>query len=224
MTSTRPHLDWEIIYQQSETVWGEKPDLLLMEYAAQIPMGQVLDLGMGEGRNALYFAYRGYPVRGVDLAPTAVEHCRERAQALNIPIQTEINNMLDVTIDPDSLTLAISTMCLQFVKQSEAHQIIQRIKQGLKVDGMVYLTMFSTDEPRYATLKQTDEEVDGEPNTFYLANRDTYVHFFEQSEILELFHDFQLLHVAQSISLDPGHPGVQEPHYHGILTYLGRKR
>jgi tellurite methyltransferase len=213
--------DWEALYQQDESVWGEKPDDLLREYAPQVAMGQVLDLGMGEGRNALYFARLGYVVRGVDIAQTAIDHCLARAKALNLTMQAEVGNIVDVVIEPNSLTLAISTMCLQFMKPSESTKVMQTIRDGLQPGGLVYLTMFSTDEPGYARLKQSSPEV--EPRTFYREAIQSYVHFFEHDEVLNQFPDFRLLYCSRATKLDPGHPGAPEPHYHGIITYVGQK-
>ncbi|MBC8170904.1 MAG: class I SAM-dependent methyltransferase [Anaerolineae bacterium] len=213
--------NWEALYQQDESVWGEKPDDLLREYAPLVAMGQVLDLGMGEGRNALYFARHGYAVRGVDIAQTAIDHCLARAKALNVTMQAEIGNIVEIGIEPNSLTLAISTMCLQFMKQSESAKVMATMREGLQPGGLVYLTMFSTGEPAYARLKQSSPEI--EPNTFYREASNSYVHFFEQDEVLNQFPDFKLLYCSKAIKLDTGHPGALEPHYHGIITYVGQK-
>jgi hypothetical protein len=51
----------------------------------------------------------------------------------------------------------------------------------------------------------------------------SYVHFFEKDEILSAFDDFKLYYFAQTLELDSAHPGVPHEHYHGILTYIGRK-
>jgi cyclopropane fatty-acyl-phospholipid synthase-like methyltransferase len=184
-------------------------------------MGQVLDLGMGEGRNALFFAKRGYPVRGIDLAPTAVQKCREQAALLNVPIQAEVGTIVDADIPPQSHLLVISTMALQFIKRCESQALLERVKLGLMDGGFVYLTVFSTEDPSYLRVKQSSQEI--EPNTFYHEARQQVVHFFEKDEILSQFSEFKLIYFAQEIVLDSPHPGAPEPHYHGILVYLGQK-
>jgi cyclopropane fatty-acyl-phospholipid synthase-like methyltransferase len=214
--------DWKNLYEQNETVWGEKPDYLLMDIAPSIPQGKVLDLGMGEGRNALFFARQGYDVKGIDVSAAAVQHCLERAKALQIPIQAEAANMLDVENEPDSLALVISTMALQFMKQSESAQVLRNTQRWLQPGGMVYLTMFSTEEPGLARMKESHTEI--EPNTFYSERFGSHVHYFAKDELLGLFSDFKLHYFAQALQLDGGHPGAPEPHYHGIITYMGQKK
>lgn len=60
-----------------------KPDESLASYVERELVGpgaQVLDLGCGPGRNALYLAALGCAVDAVDLSPTAIRWARERAR------------------------------------------------------------------------------------------------------------------------------------------------
>lgn len=214
--------DWEELYQQNKTVWGERPDHLLVDMLPIIPKGKALDLGMGEGRNAIFLARQGFDVRGIDVSGAAVQRCLERAKALNIPIQAEAANILDITIEPESLTLVVSTMALQFMKQSESAQVLRKVQRGLKSGGMVYLTAFSTDEPSLISMKESHSEI--EPNTFYSERLASHIHYFSKDELLGLFSDFKLHYLAQALILDNGHPGVPEPHYHGVITFVGQKQ
>jgi len=71
---------WEEAYRDIESLWGLKPDYKLAEYADLVPKGKVLDLGIGEGRNALFFA------KGFDTSQTAVYRCIERAKNSNLKL------------------------------------------------------------------------------------------------------------------------------------------
>ena len=55
-------------YAEEKCLWGLAPDPLLVENIEVIPVGKALDLGCGEGRNALYLAYKGFQVTGIDLS------------------------------------------------------------------------------------------------------------------------------------------------------------
>lgn len=214
-------MSFDQFYQNVETVWGEKPDLLLADLLPDVERGRALDLGAGEGRNALYLAQQGFDVTAIDIAPTAIQKCLDRARLHNVPVRAEARNLLDVEIAPDSLALVVSAMALQFVKPSESVRVIERIKAGLRPGGMVYLTVFSTDDPAYARMSQSQPEV--EPRTYFNERMGSYVHFFEKDELLGAFEGFVLYHFAQTVFRDAGHPGVPDPHYHGTLTYIGRK-
>src|SRR5688572_2402277 len=104
---------WENTYKNAKDgVWRQRADSLLMEFSPSIPKGRVLDLGMGEGRNALFFASNGYDVLGVDSAPTAIETALERAKPLNVSLDAKVGDIRELEITPDSFSLIISTMTL----------------------------------------------------------------------------------------------------------------
>jgi tellurite methyltransferase len=215
-------VSWEQTYQAApEPVWGDKADSLLMAIAPLIPAGTVYDLGMGEGRNGMYFARRGHEVLGIDSSPTAVAKCRDWAQTLNVSFRAEVGDIRAVVIEPESAALVICAMSLQFMKLSESEAIMRRIQQGLKPQGMVYITVFSTDDPSFARYRQTRQEV--ERHTFFYEVQESYTHYFELSELLTVFDDLRVHHFAHRKFMDGGHPGADLPHYHGTLTYIGKK-
>ena len=48
----------------------------------------------------------------------------------------------------------------------------------------------------------------------------TYSSYFSKKEILELFSDFNTILISDEYSMDLGHGN---PHYHGIIKYIGQK-
>lgn len=72
---------WEERYGQAP-VWSGKPNHALVEYAGGLPPGRALDLGCGEGADAIWLAGQGWEVTGVDVSPTALaraeDHARDR--------------------------------------------------------------------------------------------------------------------------------------------------
>ena len=57
---------WDDIYDTPEYVYGREPNQFLRDNYTAIPMGKVLCLAEGEGRNAAYLAGLGYEVTAVD--------------------------------------------------------------------------------------------------------------------------------------------------------------
>lgn len=75
---------WEARYAQAERVWSGRVNRVLAEVASGLPVGRALDLGCGEGGDAVWLAQQGWAVTGVDLSPTAVERGRAAAAAAGI--------------------------------------------------------------------------------------------------------------------------------------------
>ncbi|MGQ9529888.1 MAG: class I SAM-dependent methyltransferase [Candidatus Bathycorpusculaceae bacterium] len=83
---------FEKLYEEEACKWGLKPDFILTHYLDLFPKGKVLDLGMGEGRNALFLAERGFDVEGIDLSRTAVERCLQMAREKNVNISAHVGD------------------------------------------------------------------------------------------------------------------------------------
>lgn len=57
---------------------------------------RLLDLGMGRGRDLIYFARRGFRVHGIDLDPVAVERARRRAGRRGVPLSLAVADLRSV--------------------------------------------------------------------------------------------------------------------------------
>jgi len=70
---------WDARYLESESVWSLEPNQFVVEFLSALPSGTMLDLAGGEGRNALWFASRGWSVENSDFSSVAIAKFLERA-------------------------------------------------------------------------------------------------------------------------------------------------
>src|SRR5262249_49632970 len=59
---------WDELYASAELVWTAEPNRFVAEELAGLAAGRALDLGTGEGRNAIWLAERGWQVTAVDFS------------------------------------------------------------------------------------------------------------------------------------------------------------
>ncbi|NLV78382.1 MAG: class I SAM-dependent methyltransferase [Rhodococcus sp.] len=76
---------WEARYADADGLWSGRPNAVLVEVVADLPVGRALDLGCGEGGDSVWLAARGWAVTGVDLSPTAVRRAADAARAAGVP-------------------------------------------------------------------------------------------------------------------------------------------
>lgn len=78
---------WEERYGQGRQ-WSGRPNGLLVDQVAGLEPGAALDLGCGEGGDAIWLAQQGWTVTAVDVATTALElgaqHAREAGVGADI--------------------------------------------------------------------------------------------------------------------------------------------
>lgn len=75
---------WDRRYMTHEGhPFGTEPDPLVHEVASAMPPGDALDLGAGDGRNAVWLLDAGWRVTAVDFSPVALSHLIERSWGIN---------------------------------------------------------------------------------------------------------------------------------------------
>jgi SAM-dependent methyltransferase len=84
---------WERFYADRDQVWSGRPNPVLAATAADLVPGTALDLGAGEGGDALWLAERGWKVTAVDVAQTACD--RIAARAGDLPVRTERHDLTE---------------------------------------------------------------------------------------------------------------------------------
>jgi len=71
---------WENHYGRAERIWSGKVNTTLAGILEELTPGTALDLGCGEGGDALWLASRGWQVTGVDISDTAIERAKAAAK------------------------------------------------------------------------------------------------------------------------------------------------
>ncbi|SMQ67917.1 class I SAM-dependent methyltransferase [Agreia sp. VKM Ac-1783] len=75
---------WESRYRESDRAWSGRANAALEREAGGLTPGRALDLGSGEGGDALWLAYHGWSVTAVDISPTALERGRLTADSADL--------------------------------------------------------------------------------------------------------------------------------------------
>ena len=210
-------IDYDKKYISDSLLW-DKPilDNDIKKYLKLLNGRNILDLGIGEGQNSIALSELGYNVTGIDYSKKALDICRRKCSNIEL-IEGDIRNF---NICANKYDLILSTCVLHFLHKSDAYAIIENIKNNIKQNGLVYISVFSIDEPGLK-FKYNNPDFDTlENNIFHKKSDDTYSSYFSKKEILELFSDFNTILISDEYSMDLGHGN---PHYHGIIKYIGQK-
>ena len=79
---------FNFIYSHPMGSFSRQPNRFLSETIASVTPGRALDVAMGEGRNAIYLASKGWDVTGFDVSDEALRQAAARAAAVGVRIQT----------------------------------------------------------------------------------------------------------------------------------------
>ena len=204
-------------YNGNSPIWGKsKLDNCLRRYLNLLEGKNILDLGIGEGQNSIALSEFGYNVTGVDYSANSFEICKNNSSNIKL-IQEDIRNY---NIEKNKYSLIMSRMVLHFLHKEDVHKIINNIKTNLMPHGLVYIDIFSTNDPGLLMKENNPNFSKIDNNIFHNHLDDTYISYFSKDEILELFSDFTTILISDEYSLDLSHG---DPHYHGLIKYIGRK-
>jgi 2-polyprenyl-3-methyl-5-hydroxy-6-metoxy-1,4-benzoquinol methylase len=81
---------WNRILTSARPSFNTSPNAFLVEMANRRTPGAALDVGMGQGRNAIWLAQNGWKVTGFDPADQAVALANQTAKSLGVELNTEI--------------------------------------------------------------------------------------------------------------------------------------
>lgn len=79
-----PRTYWEQRYAEKPRIWSGRPNLVLTQVAANLTPGRALDLGCGEGADAIWLAEQGWAVVGLDISATALARARSEATSRSL--------------------------------------------------------------------------------------------------------------------------------------------
>ena len=130
------------VYSSDRPSFSEHPSALLVESVEGRPPGRALDIAMGQGRNALYLAQRGWSVTGFDVSEKGLAVARANASKAGVTMR-----VVKSTIEEfDYGTAQWDLLALIYVPAS-AHEgrAMATLARALKPGGLLVIESFASD-------------------------------------------------------------------------------
>ena len=135
-----PTLDagfWNDRYRSSHRIWSGNPNPQLVCEIADLPPGRALDVGCGEGADAIWLAGRGWCVVAVDISDVALEraaqHAHATADTTSVRIEWLQADLLARPPEPQSFDL-VSCQFMQVPPQPRA-QLFSSLVRAVRPGG-----------------------------------------------------------------------------------------
>lgn len=133
---------WDKRYE--ENVWPSEPDQALVDLAGDLPIGSVLDLGCGPGRNSIWLARRGWQVLGVDASFVGLAQAKERAHEAGTTISTVQCDLL--AFDPGEQRFDLVIHANIHLGEPQRSQLFAIAQRSLAPSGHLFLTGHHVDD------------------------------------------------------------------------------
>ncbi len=172
-------------------------------FAAMIEKGRVLDLGCGNGRNAIYLAKKGFEVIGLDNVEKLLEIAEKNAEREGVAKQVKFveSSLPKIPLDDEAVDAVLYIAALHHLPTSaERRTSIEEVYRVLKRGGQALISVWASEQDKFKSdfskhavpgMEKGDvslpwkRQVDAK--IFY-----RYYHFFNKEEFLTLFDNSRL--------------------------------
>ena len=142
-------MDWDERYRTDGYIYGTLPNQFLESVARRIPVGRVLMLAEGEGRNAVFLASLGYEVTAVDSSAVGLQKAEMLAQDRGVHVTFLQADLADYRIEPDCWDGIVACYC--HLPPQLRQSVHRAAVSGLKKGGVFILEAFSKQQINYET-------------------------------------------------------------------------
>jgi SAM-dependent methyltransferase len=97
--------DWDERYAASEQIWSGQPNGSLVSQVAHLEPGRALDVGCGEGADAVWLARAGWQVTGLDVSSVARERAGQHAVEAGVEVQWVHDGFVEAALPAGSFDL-----------------------------------------------------------------------------------------------------------------------
>jgi tellurite methyltransferase len=194
-------------YAGDQYYWGKRPSAMCDRVLEIIRPGadshpSLLDLGCGEGRNAVYFAGRGFDVTGLDMSLPGLEKTRRYAEEAGVRVITVQADILGYRLNRD-YDVIFSTGTLHYLPPEIREKCFEDYKSHTIPGGVNAMNVFVT-KPFLPRAPDTD------------GNE----HHYKSGELLGYYWDWEVLYCTEEI-FDCASGGIL--HRHAVDRVIARK-
>jgi SAM-dependent methyltransferase len=207
MSTHETKQQWEQHYGERERIWSGRVNVQFADVVSDLTPGSALDLGCGEGADAVWLAERGWAVTAVDISDTALGRAGELATAGGVADRIDFRQ-IDLTEEfPEGEFDLISAQFLHSKVHLDRRPILLNAAAALRAGGRLVIVDHGSAPPWASKL---DHDHDFPAAEEVVAD-------------LNLSDDeFELLRVDSVLREAVGPEGQQRPWMDNVIVFRRR--
>jgi tellurite methyltransferase len=196
---------YEQEYKIPQYYWGIEPSkmcYLVLELMPPTKPIKLLDIGCGEGKDAVFFARNGYDVTAIDISDAGIEKAKKLADQLGVHMKVEKADIMDYRLET-SFDILFSSGVFNYIKPELRDEVLSNYKQFTAPNGIHVFNVF-VQKPFIAPPPEK------EPNSSKWISGELFTHY----------HDWKI-HESSEVIFDCNSSGI--PHKHAMNKMIAQK-
>ncbi len=167
---------WDQRYRSTQYIYGKTANDFLTAHHCRIPMGRVLSLAEGEGRNAVFLAEKGYEVTAVDSSTVGLDKAEQLAADRCVSVEWIHGDLAHFDLGEGRWDGIISIFC--HLDPDIRTQLHPRVVHALKPGGILILEAY--------TPAQLERDTGGPPTVDLMMDKNLLTTEFKGLDFLHL--------------------------------------
>ena len=126
---------WDNAYRSRDATWSSEPNDRIVDAVAGVEPGFALDVGCGEGADAIWLAERGWQVTATDISAVALERARANDRTGHIEwLQADI-----LVWEPPGSTYDLVAAHFVHFASPEREKVFGRLAAAVRLNGVLLI-------------------------------------------------------------------------------------
>jgi tellurite methyltransferase len=192
------------LYSKSKQYFGDHPENMLRDYFSMCDKkGRVLDIGIGQGRNARFLMQQGYGVDGIDISSVAIESLDKMIKEEHLDLKLFHMEFDKFNCAPRTYSAVLIFNLFPVLSEAKIEELAHKARRWVKRNGIIFVTGYTTNE---VTFKPALPEWHKVSTASYTDDKGNYRTFMDVDDAISKFKRFKPVYSWE---------GYGERHSHG---------
>jgi SAM-dependent methyltransferase len=143
--------EWDARYREREAMWSGRPNGRLVAEVAELVPGNALDVGCGEGADAIWLARRGWTVVAIDISDVAVVRARSVADLADVTVEWICGDALQTPLP--SRTFDLVSMQYPALPKAAGETPVRALLDTVRSGGLLLAVYHDLDDEHREHMK-----------------------------------------------------------------------
>jgi SAM-dependent methyltransferase len=152
--------EWDARYREGDgAMWSGRPNGRLVAEVAALTPGRALDVGCGEGADAIWLAQRGWTVTAIDISEVAICRAREASHPAVASVEWICGNALQTPLPARSFDLV--SMQYPALPKAAGEAAVRRLLDTVRPGGLLLAVYHDLDDEHREYMKSQGVDLAG---------------------------------------------------------------